>query len=139
MYGNTEKYMNAVAQGLAEAGMPVEIFDVARVHASHVSAAVLKYRGILLGVPTYEAGLFPPMAHQLDIIERKKMKNKVAGIFGSYLWSGGAQKEFRTFAEQLKWSVVEAEEFKGGPYEHELDAAFAFGKKFAADVDAVCS
>lgn len=139
MYGNTEKYMNAVAQGLAGANMPVEIFDVARVHASFVSAAVLKYRGILLGVPTYEAGLFPPMAHQLDIIERKKMKHKVAGIFGSYLWSGGAQKEFRTFAEQLKWNVVEAEEFKGGPYEHELDAAFAFGKKFAADVDAACS
>lgn len=134
MYGNTEKYMNAVAQGISSRGLPVEIFDVARMHGSYILPAVLRYRALMLGVPTYEAGLFPPMAHVLDLIERKKLRHKVTGIFGSYLWSGGAQKEFKTIADKLQWEVVQASEFKGGSTREELDAAFAFGADFAAKV-----
>ena len=130
MYGNTENYMNAVARGLASLGVPVNIFDVARTHSSYILPSILRYRGVLVGAPTYEAGLFPPMAHQLDMVERKKIRNRVCGIFGSRLWSGGAQKEFAGLAEQLKWTVAGSREFHGG---HGADLAadgFAFGREF---------
>lgn len=134
MYGNTEKFMNAVAQGIGEAGLPVAVYDIARTHSSYVLPDILRYKGIMLGVPTYESGLFPPMAHHLDMVGRKNLRGRTAGIFGSYLWSGGAQKEFRAIAEKLKWDVVESTEFKGGSTKEQLEAALAFGKKFAAIV-----
>ena len=134
MYGNTEKYMNAVTQGIADAGVRVDVFDVARQHVSYVLPAVLRNKGIMLGVPTYESGLFPPMAHQLDVVTRKNIRGRIAGIFGSYLWSGGAQKEFAGIAEKLKWDVREAEEFAGSSTAEQHKKAHAFGKAFGEAV-----
>lgn len=131
MYGNTEKYMNAVAQGVSSEEVPVKIFDAARMHSSYVLPSIMRYKGVVLGVPTYESGMFPPTAHQLDIIERKGLRNRFAGIFGSYLWSGGARKEFARFSEKLKWEVVEDDEFRGGSTSEQIDAAFRFGARYA--------
>ena len=45
MYGNTEKMMNAVAQGISRAGIPVEIFDAARTHVSFILPSLWTQRG----------------------------------------------------------------------------------------------
>ncbi len=136
MYGNTERYMNAVSQGIAAEGVPVRIFDVARTHSSYILPSVLRYRGVLVGAPTYESGLFPTMVHQMDMIERKKIRNRLTGIFGSRLWSGGAQKEFAALAEGLKWNVVGTREFRGGHGDAFVSDGFAFGREFAQSVKA---
>lgn len=131
MYGNTERYMNAVAQGLSAEGVPVDIFDVSRIHSSYILPSVLKYRAVVIGVPTYEAGLFPPAAHVLDVIRRKNIQHKDVALFGSYLWSGGAQRELKDIIDGLKWNLVDAEEFKGGATMADLKQGVEFGKKIA--------
>jgi anaerobic nitric oxide reductase flavorubredoxin len=131
MYGNTERVMNGVAQGIARAGLPVEIFDVARTHASYILPSLWLRRGVMVGAPTYEGGLFPPMAHLLDLASRKHIYNRKAAYFGSYGWSGGGQREFTALAEGLKWEVVESFTFQGGPDTARMEEARAFGERFA--------
>jgi anaerobic nitric oxide reductase flavorubredoxin len=130
MYGNTEHAMNAVAQGISAEGVPLQIFDAGRTHAAYILPSIWANRGVMIGAPTYEAGLFPPTAHLLDLALRKRMFNKKAAWFGSYAWSGGAQKEIEPLLQSLKWELTETFEFRGGPTAEDMRAAEEFGRRF---------
>jgi anaerobic nitric oxide reductase flavorubredoxin len=134
MYGNTEQMMNAVAQGISEEGLPVSIFDVAHTHVSYILPSMWTQRGVMVGAPTYEGGLFPLVEQVIEMADHKKIQNKVAARFGSYGWSGGAQRRFEQLAESLKWQVVDTFEFVGGASDEELEQGKAFGARFARTV-----
>ncbi len=131
MYGNTEEMMNAVAQGISEEGVPVDIFDARRTHVSYILPSLWTKRGVMVGAPTYEGGLFPPVAQALSMAATKRIRNRVATHFGSYGWSGGAQRDFEGFVERLKWEMTDPFEFHGGPTEEDLRRGEAFGAEFA--------
>jgi flavorubredoxin len=131
MYGNSEEMMNAVAQGISRSGVGVRIFDVSRIHVSYILPSLWTRSGVVVGAPTYEAKLFPPMANVLDMAIRKRMFHRKACYFGSYGWSGGAQREFEKLAEELRWEVVDAFPFQGGPTLEDLQEGEAFGARFA--------
>lgn len=131
MYGNTEAMMNAVARGVSEQGLPVDIYDVTRTHVSYILPSLWTQRGVIVGAPTYEGGLFPPMTEVLHMAEQKHIRNKQVAYFGSYGWSGGARRELEQLAEGLKWNLVDTFEFHGGPTKELLHKAEQFGASFA--------
>lgn len=130
MYGNTESMMNAVAQGISGVGVPLEIFDVSRTHVSYILPSLWMNSGVMVGAPTYEAGLFPSMADALRVAELKKVKNKKVAMFGSYGWSGGALEEIKKIVEPLNWEFTDSFEFIGMPTDEELERGEEFGRKF---------
>jgi flavorubredoxin len=134
MYGNTDKMMNAVAQGISREGLPLEIFDATRTDVSYILPYLWTHTGVMIGAPTYEGGLFPPMAHVLDMARRKGIRHKKVARFGSYAWSGGAQKEFEKIVEGLGWENTGMLEFVVTPSEEELEQGQAFGAAFAQAV-----
>lgn len=134
MYGNTDVVMNAVAQGISRAGVPVEIFDAARTHVSYILPSLWTKTGVMIGAPTYEVSLFPPMADVLNMAVRKRIKNKKSAYFGSYGWSGGALKEMQKITEPLKWDLVDTLEFLGAPTEGDIKKAEEFGLRFGEHV-----
>jgi anaerobic nitric oxide reductase flavorubredoxin len=134
MYGNTEKMMNAVAQGISRSGVPVEIFDAARTHVSYILPSLWTQRGIMIGAPTYEGSLFPPVAQVIDMAGLKRVINKKAAIFGSYGWSKGGMAAFQKLADSLKWQVTDMLEFRGTPTAELLKQGEEFGERFAAAV-----
>jgi len=131
MYGNTAQMMEAVAEGVSKAGIEPAIFDVARTHSSYILPALWTRAGVLIGAPTYEVSLFPPMTQALEMAAHKKIMNKKAAYFGSYGWSGGAYKECQRIVEPLKWEWLDAFEFQGGPTTESLCQGKEFGKRFA--------
>jgi anaerobic nitric oxide reductase flavorubredoxin len=131
MYGNTEEIMNAVAQGVSSTGIPMEIFDVARTHVSYMLPSLWTKSGVIIGAPTYEGKLFPPMTQALDMAVLKRIQNKKASYFGSYGWSGGAYSQAQKIVEPVKWEWLDAFEFNGGVTVDRLKKAEAFGEKFA--------
>lgn len=131
MYGITELMVEAVAEGVARAGLPVEIFDVRHTHSSYVLPYLYTRRGVLVGAPTYEGGLFPPMVDMLHMAEHKRIFNRQAAYFGSYGWSGGARRDFNTLCEAMRWKATEVWEFKGAPTPELLRDGVAFGARFA--------
>lgn len=130
MYGNTENMMNAVAQGISKAGIPLKIFDVSHTHVSYILPSLWTKNGVMVGAPTYEAGLFPTMGDVLRMAELKRITNKKFAMFGSYGWSGGALKEIKDIVKSIKWELTDSFEFKGGPTKEELKKGEEFGRKF---------
>jgi flavorubredoxin len=131
MYGNTEKMMNAVAQGISHVDVPLRIFDVARTHVSYILPCLWSQRGVIVGAPTYEGSLFPPMAQVLEMAAVKRIQNKKVARFGSYGWSGGAQRHFERLIEPLKWDMTDSFEFVGAPTDKDLRRGEEFGASFA--------
>ncbi|MHA2303783.1 MAG: FprA family A-type flavoprotein [Candidatus Hodarchaeales archaeon] len=134
MYGNTNKMMNAIAQGIGKTGIPMKIFDASRTHVSYILPYLWKYKGVIIGSPTYEVKLFPPMAFVLDMALRKRIFNKKAAFFGSYGWNDGAKRDFVSYAEKLKWSLLEDFEFIGGPTEEDLKKGEKLGERIAKEI-----
>lgn len=131
MYGYTELMMNAVARGISKVGVPVEIFDASRTHVSYILPSLWTKKGVMIGAPTYEVSLFPPVAEVLNASAHKHIKNKKAAYFGSFGWSGGALRNLEKIIEPLKWDLVDTFEFKGCPKEEEFKKGEEFGRKFA--------
>jgi len=131
MYGNTEAMMNAVAQGVSSVGVPIDVFDAARIHASYILPSLWTRSGVIVGAPTYEGHLFPPVAQSLEIAGHKGVKNRKLAMFGSYGWSGGARKHLERIVEPFNWEMVDSLEFIGAPSQDELRQGFEFGSTFA--------
>jgi len=131
MYGNTEEMMNEVAYGISSTGMPVEIFDVSRVHVSYILSSLWTQKGVMIGAPTYEGKLFPTMKQVLEMAGHKHIRNKVCAYFGSYGWSGGALRQVKKIAEDLKWEFVDSLSFQGGADKELLNKGRILGQKFA--------
>ncbi len=131
MYSNTEIMMNAVTQGISGTGTRLNIFDAARTHVSYILPSLWTNSGVVIGAPTYEASLFPPVAQVLEMAVIKRVMNKKVCMFGSYGWSGGALKELKRIIEPVNWELVDTFEFAGGPTEEDLKRGEEFGANFA--------
>jgi len=131
MYGNTRKMAEAVARGVEKEGVPLQTFDVTRTHASHILPALWQNRGVIIGAPTYDGSLFPPMAHMLDFAARKRIQKKTLALFGSYAWSAGAQKDLENIIQPLKWDLMDTYEFAGGPDQNDLAQGEELGTRIA--------
>lgn len=136
MYGNTEMMMNTVVQGLSSENIPIEIFDASRTHPSYILPSLWTYSGVVIGAPTYEGGLFPPIAHVLEMAVSKRVMNKKAAMFGSYGWSGGALRGIKSIVEAAKWNMLDTLEFIGGPTDEDLKRGKEFGVNFARSLKA---
>ncbi len=113
MYGNTLSYISNLVQMAKQEGVVVHTVRIPDTNDSYALEKVWRSEAFVVAAPTYEMELFPSMAHTLDLLNRKAVKGRKVLYFGSSLWSGGAAKEFNSYAEKMKLEVVDAIEFRG--------------------------
>ena len=87
-------------------------------------------------MPTYEYRMFPPMAHVIDLLDRSHIKNRLAFRFGSFGWSGGAQKQLDELTAKLNWTFLNPVEFQGAPKEEDKAKAAAEIREMANRINA---
>jgi len=122
MYGMTKKAIAFAQKVLDREKIKYHSLEMPIESESEMIATVFKSAAVIIAAPTYEYKLFPPVAAALDEIGRKKITGKSAFRFGSYGWSGGAEKELHEIIERnrMKWDFVESVEFEGSPKEEDL-------------------
>jgi flavorubredoxin len=137
MYGFTEKVTEEVARGVRSTGLgDLKVLDSSRIHPSYLVSEAWKRRGLIIGSPTYESRAFPPISNFLNLVKKKKLKDRVAGIYGSYGWGGGSAQEIEDTAETLNWNLVSSPvEFNGDPSEDQLENGFALGRETAESIE----
>ena len=107
MYGNTERMAEAVAQGLVQNGIKnVVLHNVSVTDASDILRDIFKYKGLVIGSPTYCNDLYPEIDSLLKKIEIRGIKKRDFAYFGSYSWAGVSNKKLAEFGEKMKWRVV---------------------------------
>ncbi len=99
-------------------------------HISDIMADVLRSKAILVGSPTLNNGIFPPVGAFLTYLKGLRPKNRIGFAFGSYGWGGQAVKEMETIMNDLGWDMpVEGVKIQYIPDEEELDKVKEAGKK----------
>lgn len=107
MYGNTERMAEIIAQELAAQGIKnIVMHNVSKSDMSYVLRDIFKYKGLIIGSPTYTNELFPNIESLISKLESRDMKNRIFGYFGSFSWAGAAVKRLSAFAERIKWDVT---------------------------------
>ena len=135
MWGSTEKMAKAILKGLIEEGADARLLHLRSNHRSDIIEEMLDARGILLGSPTLNNGMFPTMGDFLTYLRGLRPKGKIFGLFGSHGWGGGAMKEMRRHLEMEKFEIWEKElPVQFVPNSEELNGAIQFGREFAKKV-----
>jgi len=122
MYGMTAKAVDYVEGILQSKGVKYNKLQMPQESESEMVATVFKSAGVIIAAPTYEYKLFPPVAEALNELGRKKITGKTAFRFGSYGWSGGAEKELHEIikSNRMNWEFIESVEFEGMPRKEHL-------------------
>lgn len=108
MYGNTERAAEVVAAAASRAGLKdIVMYNVSKTHHSYIIRDVFRYRGLIVGAPTYNAGLYHEMEVLLSELAGKDIKNHCMGWFGSYAWAGKAVAKIKEWNDtRLHYEAV---------------------------------
>ncbi|MDZ8236327.1 MAG: diflavin flavoprotein [Nostoc sp. ChiQUE01a] len=89
-YGNTATLAQAIARGITKAGVAVESINCEFTDPEDIRTAVEKSAGFVIGSPTLGGHAPTPVQTALGIVLATGTNNKLAGVFGSFGWSGEA-------------------------------------------------
>ena len=133
MYGNTERMAEAVAQGLTMGGIKnVILHNVSKSDASVILRDTFKYKGLVIGSPTYSNELYPEIDSLLKKMEIRGIKKRDFAYFGSFTWAGIANKKLAEFGEKMKWRTINfTVEEKMGLKDSNYQSCILLGRKTA--------
>ena len=108
MYGNTERMAEVIARAASQAGIKnIVMHNVSKTHHSYIIRDVFRYRGLIVGAPTYNTGLYHEMDVLLSELANRDIKNHYLGWFGSYGWAGKAVAKIKEWNDtQLHFEPV---------------------------------
>ena len=134
MWDSTRVMAEQIAAGIreADAGVCVKLFNLAKTDKNDAITEIFKSKAILVGSSTINNGILVSVAALLEEIHGLKFKNKAAGAFGSYGWSGEAVKIILDRLEKSKFRIPD----KGlrmtwSPDEENMAACRDYGRSFA--------
>lgn len=132
MHGNTERLAERLARSLSEAGVgPVVVYNLSSADESVVLRDVFRYDTLIVGAPTYNGALYPPMQRLLDMIAARMIPQRNFAWFGSFSWVGAAVCALGEFATKMKWTpLCDPIEMKQGFSSDQYEAC----RRFAATI-----
>ncbi|MGB3470534.1 MAG: FprA family A-type flavoprotein, partial [Erythrobacter sp.] len=89
-YGNTATIAQAIARGITKAGIGVNAINAEQSDTAEVKAAAENSAGFIMGSPTLGGHAPTQIQTALGVVLSSASKTKLAGVFGSFGWSGEA-------------------------------------------------
>ena len=111
MYGNTAAAADALAMELEAKGIPYVIHDLAgnNVDDLGLSAAIrdaFKYDTIVVGSPTYNNGIFPPVEAFMKALQARLLKGRRFYAFGSFTWAAASVRLLNEMAGGMGFEIL---------------------------------
>ncbi|MCL2852178.1 MAG: FprA family A-type flavoprotein [Defluviitaleaceae bacterium] len=135
-YGYTAKMAEKIAEGVRDAGgIDVHVFDLVYADQTDVMRHIESAKGLLIGTPTLVGDTLPQIWNLLTSLNPIIHKGKLAGVFGSYGWSGEGIKSVKQRLDQLRFKQpVDSLGVVFNPSGEQLDQCFEYGKAFGRAV-----
>lgn len=109
-YGNTATIAQALARGITKAAVAVESINAEFAKPDDIKTAVEQAAGFIMGSPTLGGHAPTQIQSALGIVLANANKTKLAGVFGSYGWSGEAidllESKFRNAGYKLGFEPI---------------------------------
>lgn len=111
MYGNTAAAADALAMELEERGIPYAIHDLAGNNAGELGLSgalrdIFRYDTIVVGSPTYNNGIFPPVETFMKALQARLIKGRRFYAFGSYTWAGASVRLLNELASSMNFEIL---------------------------------
>lgn len=132
MYGNTAEAAKAIYNECTARGIKCAIHDAVTENPSFIYKDVFEYDTLVCGAPTYNNDVFPAVAHILQGVAARLVKNHRFAAFGSYTWVGGSVKLMNQAAESAGLQVL----CEGMPFKQGFDQARPDVKSFVDILEA---
>ncbi len=137
MWDSTRVMAEQIAAGIRDADdrVTVKLYNLAKTDKNDAITEVFKSKAILMGSPTVNNGILVSVAALLEEIKGLKFKNKKAGAFGSYGWSGEAVKIVSERLRDSGFEVVdEGLRLTWSPDEESKKSCRDYGKEFVQNL-----
>jgi flavorubredoxin len=132
MWGATEKMARKIMEGLLDSGVKAKLFDITASDKTEVVKEMLDAKGFLIGSSTHDNDMLPTIAGFLELVKGLKPKGRIAGLFGSYGWAGGAVASMEKVMKESGVDIAIAPvAFKYMPDSNDLKKCYDYGKEFA--------
>ena len=132
MWGSTELMAKAILRGLIEEGIPTKMYRLGVSDNSDIVQEVLESRGLVLGSPTLNNGVFPSVAEFSTYIKGLRPKGRIAAAFGSYGWGKGAvTKALTADLQAAGMEVAEELQVQFVPQQDALQRCEELGRRMA--------
>lgn len=132
MWGATEKMARKIVEGITDTGVSVKLFDITQSDRTEVIKEMLDAKGFIIGSSTHNNDMLTTIAGFLEFLKGLTPKNKVAAVFGSYGWAGGAVKNIESILKETGIELITPSlSVKYVPDENEIKRCYEFGKEFA--------
>lgn len=127
-YGYTGMLADSIIEGLTAAGeFDVNKYDMVYADFDEVMQAVNRAEGLLVGSPTLNGDVLPPIWKLLINLSPIVHCNKVAAAFGAYGWSGEAVPSIEHRLQSLRMKVLPGLRVRFKPSPTDLEKAFQLG------------
>jgi flavorubredoxin len=137
MWDSTRIMAEEIAAGIREADdqVTVKLYNLAKTDKNDVITEVFKSKAILLGSSTINNGILVSVAALLEEMKGLKFKNKKAGAFGSYGWSGEGVKLLSAKLADAGFEVMdEGVRIIWAPDEDGANSCREYGKTFVGSL-----
>lgn len=133
MYGNTEELGEIIAAEAAAGGVKdIVMHNVSKSHQSDIIRDVFKYKGLIVGSPTYNNNLYPEVESLLIALRSRNLKDRYFGCFGGHTWADVTAKHLQSFAEEMKFEMVaDPVVIKQAMLSDAVEGAVALGRSMA--------
>jgi flavorubredoxin len=131
MWGGTERMAKAIWEGAAKTGVDARLYKPGQAENSQIVAELLDAAGALFGSPTLNYGMMPSLGSLLIYLKGLKPAGKLAASFGTYGWSGGAQKDMDELLQKAGMLLEPALTLNWSPSAEDLASCENFGLAFA--------
>lgn len=137
-YGNTAELAAKLAEGIQEAGIPVDIYDLQKTTVAELVDRIESSKGLLLGSPTINGDAVKPVHDLLSNLATINLKGKIGAAFGSYGWSGEAVPILEGRMAGLKFKVINSTVKPvliptAADYRNAVEFGKSFGRAVAAE------
>lgn len=87
----------------------VKVFNVSKADKNEIMTEVFKSKAVAVGSPTVGNSILSGIAGWLEFLKQLKFRNKKAGVFGCYGWSGESVKILRERMKDAGFNVIDSE------------------------------
>ena len=132
MWHSTAAMAQAISEGLISHGVHVEMLQASACQRSDIATKLLGAGALLVGSPTLNNNMFPPMADVLTYLKGLRPRNLVGAAFGSYGWGGEAVGQMQEILAGMGVELVgDGVKVKYVPTSEALTQCYALGVQVA--------